>query len=406
MGNFWNIVGFEFKKIVLKKSIIITILMALALTAVSFVILIFGNFYRNGEVFETQLEAIQKDRAYARSLAGRPINSELLLEASEAYQKIPLTANYYIETEEYELYVRKYSSIGNLMRPVYSSPSIFFEFTDIQNLTKEQADAFYTIRSKKLTDSVNSLQRNQKSKDTLLLLDEGIKKPFIFDYTDGYTKFFSMMYTVGILISFVLAICLSPIFAAEYTGRTDQLILSSKNGKKQLIYAKLFVGLSLSVVLSTIFTALTYVGSMLIYGSDGANASFQLLVPMCLYPLNMGQFAFIFFASTLFANILIASITMLISARLKSSFAVIIFVFLVIIVPLFINASDSNVFLHNLVSLFPTNMMTVWNLSSPLLYEIFGLSIEPYIFMPIFAALLSIVLVPFAFKGFKNHQVV
>jgi len=409
MNNFWNIVGFEFKKILGKKSAIVSILVALGLTIFVCVGFMLGDFDKDGYIFETYREAEYKDRGYARALTGRPIDSELLMETAEAYQKIPITATDFEDTEEYELYARPYASIAHVVRSVLSTASKRFEFTDVQNLTSEQANTFYDLRYevvyRTLTEDVDSMIISQNSKDKQLLLNEQIETPFIFEYTAGYARFFRQN-IMGVLIFVLLSICLAPIFAGEYTARTDQLILSSKNGKRTLIYAKLFVGISLSVIISVLFAAVAYFASMLIYGSDGVTAPYQLLYPRSPYPLNMGQVALSFFAIVLCASIFIASLALLLSAWLKSSFGVIMILFLSIIVSVYIDIPETSVFLHSLANLHPTKMVVFWNNGGSFLpYELFGLFIKPYIFMPIFAALLSIVLVPFAFRGFKNHQV-
>lgn len=407
MNDFWNLVGFEYKKIFKKKSIIILFVLSLVLTAILCNGTLLGNYYVDGKPVESKLESMQKDREYEKALSGRNIDGELLLEASRAYAKIPplsVGAKYSL-TEEYELYARPYSSIMNIMIPVYNTSTSKFDLKDMQNLTEEQANSFYDIRHENLQRTIYRQSLSDKSKQKIMQLDEKIKKPFVMQYAGGYERYFALMYITGMIISFLLAVCLAPIFAGEYGNRTDQLILSSKSGKRTLIYSKIFTGVSLSVLFSTLFTAVTYFGCLMIYGFEGFNAPFQLGIPLCSYPLSMGQVAIVFFICVLFANILIAAITMLLSAKAKSPFGVIVTVSILIIIPMFINVSETNVLLHNLVHLFPTNMMALWTITSPILYEIFGLSIEPYIFMPIFAAFASVVLLPFAYKGFKNHQV-
>jgi hypothetical protein len=50
-------------------------------------------------------------------------------------------------------------------------------------------------------------------------------------------------------------------------------------------------------------------------------------------------------------------------------------------------------------------MMAIWNITSPNLYEIFGVSIEPYLFMPMYVAVAIAVLIPLAYTIFRKHQV-
>jgi ABC-type transport system involved in multi-copper enzyme maturation permease subunit len=379
MNNFWCLVGFEYKKILKKKSIILTLILALVLIMFSCVGILIGSHYEGGKRYESNYEGMLKDRAFDRALSGRAIDSELLLETSKAYAKIPSSDNY--------------------------STTNRFELEDAQNLTKEQADNFYQARYEKIKDTVNNTTLSAKAKEKLLTLEEGVKKPFIMDLTDGYTRFFTMMYTTGIIACFVIAICLAPIFSGEYTSGADQLILTSKNGKKSLIAAKLFTGVTLSFVICITFTLTTYFECMFVYGFDGANAPLQLYLPCCSYSLNMWQVAAIFSACVLFGNLFSAAITILLSSKFKTPFGVIIIISLIIVAPMFINISETNVLLFNLFSLVPTNMMALWMIIASVLFEPFGIPLQPYIFMPIFAGIMVVLILPFAYRGFKYHQI-
>jgi ABC-type transport system involved in multi-copper enzyme maturation permease subunit len=292
-----------------------------------------------------------------------------------------------------------------LAREVYNTPSSPFNFEDFQKLTKEKADNFYKIRQQNLGDSIEHTLMSKNAKEKLLARDAQIKAPFIYDYTYGYTHFDSVLYTLGILICFVLAICLAPIFSGEYTSGTDQLILSSKHGKKQLILAKFFTGITLSTLVCLILIFIIYVLSMLILGTDGRNAPIQLFMPMCPYPLTMGQTALVYTACILSASLLTAAISILLSSKLKSPFGVIIIVTVLIVTPLFIKIDKMFILSYNLLNLLPTKMLDFMNVTSSIQYEFFGLVVPPYLFMPIFALLASIVLIPFAYRGFKNHQI-
>ncbi|WP_105615662.1 ABC transporter permease [Vallitalea okinawensis] len=404
MNSFLDLVGYEYKKIFKRKSVTVTLTLSLIVTIFSCAAILFGDYYVDGEPFESHYEGMVKERAYARNLAGREIDTDLLLETAEAYKKVPLQDRYSV-TEAYQTYARPYSAIRMIIMSVYNTRLHKFDMSALQNLTIEQADDFYKLRYSKLVESINSMTLNERSKAKILTLDEEVKKPFTFDYIDGYHRFLVIMYTTGMLVCFVSAILLAPIFAGEYTSGTDQLLLASKHGKKKLIYAKLFSGITVTCGICLILTMITYFECMIIYGFDGGDAPFQLSVPMCAYPLTMRQVALLLSISILFANIFSSAITLFLSAKFKSPFGVMIIISIITIMPIFITKPDNNIFLHNLLSLIPSNMMGSWALITPILYELPGISVLPYIFIPIFAIIISLILLPFAYYGFRNHQV-
>ncbi len=401
MNNLMNLIGFEYKKIFVRKSFGISFILALSVIILTCAASVLGN---SGPDNESNYEGMKKDRAYVRALSGRELDADLILEAASAYAAIPASSKRYTDTEEYQLYARHYSSIYGLMS-IYNSAGHDFELTDMQHMTREQALSYYDIRQKKLEQVLEGLTMNERSKQKLLQMEQRVQKPFILEAVTGYEKYLSLMYTAGLITAFIIAVCLAPIFAGEYTSGADQLILPSKNGKRSLITAKILVGLSSAFFLCVIFSLMVYLGSMIIYGFDGFTAQHQVSLPLSPYPLTMGELSFLSFGCVLFGNLLVSAITMLASAYLNSPFRVIVATSILIIAPMFIHipaAYDTLVQLNNLL---PTNMMAIWNITSPNLYEMPGVSMEPYIFMPMFAITAIAMLIPFTYTGFKRHQV-
>lgn len=404
MSSFLRLVGFEYKKILHKRSVRIVLLLAVLVTAVSVWGTLFGNSYVGGEVYESNYAAMVKDRGYARALAGRALDGDLLMEAATAYAQIP-EAEKYQETPAYLTIARPYSGVYSVGRVVYNTPSRRFNMEDFQALTRAQAEQFYTTRREKQVQLVEETGMSDKAKEKVLALDAQIQTPFIYSYTDGYTRFFTLMYTIGLMAAFTMAICVAPMFAGEYTSGADQLILAAKHGKRRLIGAKLFTGFSLAAIICLVLTLTGYLLSLLAFGSDGGSAPLQLYSVMSPYALTMGQTALLLSVCAFFGCILTAALTMLLSAKFKTPFGVIILISLILVVPMFFYVSEENIGLHNLFQLLPSNMMTLWTTTSSIQYELLGLVIRPYVFLPLFAAAVSILLTPFAYRSFKNHQI-
>lgn len=403
MNSFWDLTRFEFRKIFRKKSTVIILLITVLISIFSCGAVLLGDIYENGKPVESQIEAMNKDRSYARALGIRMIDETILLEMSVAYGKIPVNEGYR-QTSEYQQYARPYASIYDLARQVYGA-SEPFNVDNAKTLTSQKAKNFYDIRNEIVKTDIQEMNASDATKQKLLELNSQVDTPFEFSYSDGYTRFFTMMYTTGMLVCFVAAILLAPLFAGEYSSGTDQVILTSKNGKGKLILAKLFVGFITALGLSLIFSMLTYFQCMLTYGFDGANAAIQLFRPLDVYPLTMSQLALLCIICVMSGTLLTCAINMLLSAKLKSAFSVIILIGILMIVPMFINDPGISVLLSNLMNLLPTNMMALWTQLDAQLFELGNLSIEPYVLIPIFSLVVSIIMSIFAYFGFKKHQI-
>lgn len=406
MNNFGDLVKFEYKKIFIKRSTWIALVIFILSTVFSCFGIIIGNEYVDGVPVRSNYESMKIDREYERALTGKEINAELIMEASKAYQKVPAEQSVqYTNTQEYQTYARSYSSIYGIIRPIYNKTlASTFGYQELQKITPDMASSLYDYRIQKIKDTTENYPVSDNVKEKIMALDEQVVKPFVFEYFGGYDRFIVLMYTTGLISAFLVAFLIAPIFCGEYHG-IDQMILSSKNGKNSLIKAKLFTGFSITTAIALVGTLLTYIPCMLMYGFDGASAALQLKIPLSTLPITIGQLSIICFICVFFACILLGAITMLLSAKIKSSFVVITISGALIFIPMFIKCSYNTIFLYKLYLLLPSNMMQYVNIIDPVGYEIFGSVIHSYIVMPIFAIVVSILLMPFAYKIFKNHQV-
>ena len=406
MKEFWTLVSFEYRKILGKRSVKIALLLTLFLSVFSIWGTLMGSYYIEGELFESNAEAMKKDRAYARELSGRILDDKLLMEAADAYQTIPDSAAVYQSTEEYQKNARKYSSIYSLARQVYDTPNVRFGAPEMGTLDPARAEQFYEIRELCMTKQIENAPISENAKEVMMQYSAEVKEPWIFSYSDGYTRFMTIMATSGVMAAFVMAICLAPLFAGEYSNHTDQLLLSARYGKGKLIKAKFFTGFSMTGIVTLLVTLQSYVQSMLTFGFDGGNANVQIYDALFPYPLTLKQAALLQSICVFFACMCMSALTMFFSSRMKSAFGVIILSVLLLCVPMFVKVSAYPLLGYLLFHLMPANMMQYDYIFSMIPYEIAGVVIPPYVMMPVAALCLCIILIPFAYRGFKHHQVV
>ena len=406
MKEFWALVSFEYRKILGKRSVKIALLLTLFLSVFSIWGTLMGSYYIEGELFESNAEAMKKDRAYARELSGRILDDKLLMETADAYQTIPDSAAVYQSTEEYQKNARKYSSIYSLARQVYDTPNVRFGAPEMGTLDPARAEQFYEIRELCMTKQIENAPISENAKEIMMQYSAEVKEPWIFSYSDGYTRFMTIMATSGVMAAFVMAICLAPLFAEEYSNHTDQLLLSARYGKGKLIKAKFFTGFSMTGIVTLLVTLQSYVQSMLTFGFDGGNANVQIYDALFPYPLTLKQAALLQSICVFFACMCMSALTMFFSSRMKSAFGVIILSVLLLCVPMFVKVSAYPLLGYLLFHLMPANMMQYDYIFSMIPYEIAGVVIPPYVMMPVVALCLCIILIPFAYRGFKHHQVV
>lgn len=408
MNNFGDLVRFEYKKIFMKRSIWIALFLYIFTIVVSCFGVLIGNEYRDGVPGRSNFESMKMDREYERALTGKEIYSDLIMETSKAYQKVPSEKSVqYTNTEEYQTYARPYSAIYGIIRPIYNKTvSSDFSYQDFQKITPDIAGALYDYRIEKIRDTVENYPVSEGLKEKIIALDDKVVKPFVFEYFGGYNRFIALIHTTGLISAFLVVFLVAPIFCGEYHG-CDQLILSSKNGKDSLIKAKLLTGFSITAIFTLLGILLTYVLCMLIYGFDGKDAALQLKIPLSTLAITIGQLSIICAVCVFFACIVLEAITIFLSAKMKSSFIVITISGALIFIPTFINPPYNIRILHQLYLLLPSNMMLYVNMIDPIGfgYDVLGHIMHPYIIMPVFAIVVNMLLMPFSYKAFKYHQV-
>ncbi|MEG0153732.1 MAG: ABC transporter permease, partial [Cellulosilyticaceae bacterium] len=133
MNQFWSLVGYEYKKLLCKKSVILAGVLAFAISIFSCFTMVIGSSNGQGNHYmenTSNYQAMLLDKSYEQALAGRELDTELILEASRAYQKVDINVPTYGKTESYQKYGRPYRCIYYLVDSAYASSGSAFNVQD------------------------------------------------------------------------------------------------------------------------------------------------------------------------------------------------------------------------------------------------------------------------------------
>lgn len=407
MNLFFDLAGYELKKILCRKRTVIILTLVVLLGALSVFGTIIGNYYytdENGnEIAVSKYDEEMIDRRYGEELSGRVIDADLIMEAVEAYKQVPLSGDrHYANTEEYLNGARKYSEIYHIVSRIFMLNGV----EDFQNLTREQAEQFDKLRRENvyyIQDNPDISENLQEYRQRCL---DNSPETVTYEYGGGYYRFITIMYTTAMMAGAAAAIILSGLFSEEYVSGADCLILSSKHGRGLVVGAKLFTAFVISAVLIILLTVISYVEAMAVWGTNGADGQLFLMGDIFPYNLTVGQSALLYSVCAVAACILFAAIAAMLSALLKTPSNTVVIMAILLILPMFINVPDeAPVWVYCLENLLPTNMMAFWGAMYEYQYEIFGLVIPPYAFIPVFAAAVSCLCAAGAYRAFVRHRV-
>ncbi len=392
MNNLKTLIGYEYKKIFLRKSTWIIIVIAIFITLLSCLADTWGTVYVDGKPAYSHYEEMMTDAEYTRALSGRIIDDVLIGEMQSAYnrvQDVPLAG----ATDEFQTYARPYSSIYALVRGITN---------DVEAI---DPTSFYELRREKMLALYQQANLSEVEIQKHLENDERVDKPLVFQHTSGYESIFGKFFTLGLSLTFLVSICLAPIFANENSDRTAQLILTSRYGKNKAILSKLITGISFTLISAVILLLLQCLPILYLRGFEGWDAPIQLALVTLSNPITLLEGVLILCALVIIASILIACIVMCLSAKLKNAFGVITIISIFTMICLFLNVADQYRFLSQLIDILPLRVTSENSIFTDYFYVVFNHCFTTYEIVPVIYGFLAILLLVFSYQSFKNQQI-
>lgn len=358
-----------------------------------------GDYYVDGQYISNNYEMFQTDMAYQKALNDRQIDDALLQEMQEAYAKVPLDKERYSLTEEYQTYARPYSAIYHTVRSLtgLTGTAVLTELDNVKDI--------YQMRMEDLERDWETLLLSEKEKTFWKEQESQIEFPMTFQYAEGYNILMSSAYTIGLLCIFIVSVCLANIFPEEHVRKIDQLILSSKYGRKHIFISKYLAGIVVAGVISLILILFSFGITFLIYGIEGFDASFQLVYAPSSCHITVGQAVLILYSMILLASIFEGAFVMMLSEVLHSSVGTLSVAIGIIILTMMISVSEEYRLLAQMWNFLPSNVVAVWGTFSRYLFDVFGNLYQTWQVVPVVYLLIGVGAACVTKVSFVKYQV-
>ncbi len=402
MNNFWSLVGFEYKKIFVRKSVFIAMLLLIAATLLSTVATVLGDEDPNDPNSLTRYEEMLIYKEHDLALSGRELTGDLIFEAASVYATIPDNVYPYTDSEEYQTFAMPYSKVFTTVDSAYTNRNEPFGYKEMGTLTKEQAGDYYNIRSDQYRLNLeNNPLFTQENVERIIAIDSEVQKPIVLEYADGYMRHIRLSTSNTIVFLLFIAFVVAPIFSGEHQTKTANLILTSKNGKRETILAKFFVAMSIGAGTVVITSLLSYFGCMIVYGFEGANASIQNLIALITYDFTLLEVTIALFTLSLFSAFLMTSIALFASsAGKKNSISLILSVLII-----FLEISGLGTALGKVQYFLPSAISSFNTFYLQLSFNVFGMELWLYQAVCIVSIIVGGLLLLLTYRNFKQHQV-
>lgn len=281
-----------------------------------------GTNYIDGELFETHAQRNEKDRAYGIAMSGRVIDGELLKEIAAAYEKVDTmnSERHYKGTETYQKEVRPYEGVIEVVENW--ARGFTNEMAEQERLNgSDTAEKLYESQKLILASMEDTYGLSEKERDYWETKAESLPDRYTYQYCTSWQYIISMngMYMSGMMAAFFIAICMGTVFSDEHVRRTDQLILSTRNGRRKLYAAKILAGSAVSFAGTLILALVVFLGNFNSYGPEGVSAAIQMMAGWYPADLTVGETVMILLGLLLLSSVLIGIFVMVLAELMRNS---------------------------------------------------------------------------------------
>ncbi len=354
----------------------------------------------------TRSDAVSYRKAtYENYLSGTLTEERITQDMSEYQNKHSDPANLITQrggekslTDEiYFHYLAPRESYLNMIGNAYSNNE--YGATNILQVNLENGANFYKTRQETIAEQIKN--NDELSEQEKLYWEEkslSVESPFDYGYVLGWAKFGD---TADMLIICILGICIAvaPIFASEYQAGTDAIILSTRYGKNKVIGAKILTAFLFGTIVFAVNALIALLLPLLTFGAEGGDLPIQIAYIKSPYNLTFMQADLLAIIIAYIVLVGLISITLLLSAKMKSSFAVLILDILIIFIPMFFSLSKANAWLPAMATS-GTSMCSYY-----ISYHLGSTVINVFSLVIIVYAFISALSLPMAGRFFKKHQV-
>ena len=331
----------ELKRLLKTCSTRILMAVALLVTLIFWCINVFGAYYysNDGKSYHG-LDAMEMRRIVAESAEGE-WTPERIRDVFAQIAEVSTDFGVAVEGEtndNYEIVTgdngAAASIAGYTSTFLRSIPQVF----DVQytsEITPDMASQYYTQRKAYIEEAM-TLNYGPAAAEAALKLDENTAEPFYYEFGFGTGSDTASTLPVSLFaVAIVCSIICAPVFASDYSTGADDIQRCTRYGCKRLGKAKLLAAMTLSTVLYIVCAAVFVALTLAVYGDDKTSAQLALDA-LVLIDIDMNGVLVLTLVAGFLSVLAMTAFTLYLSARMRSSVAVLAAALAVAMAPTFL----------------------------------------------------------------------
>ncbi len=406
------LVKYEFLKILRKKSTLIVMVASLLVTAFMFglPILRYQTYNQDGVI--NGFAGIEYEKMQAEKYSV-PLTDEYITNTIREVQQLfenPDNVGYdgyekfLIDSAYWDGIAPRENLLGMIAKN-YADPNESVGYNALPDLDISEGTDFYGARQEKIEKllNVSSRELSEEQKAYWRDMNSKVDEPFTYGYFEGWEIIIS---SFELLMFALLAVCIviAPVFSGEYQAGTDAVILSAKYGKTKLTTAKIIASYLFGALAFTLHVVVALGLPLAAFGFDGWDLPLQIANTTIPYPFTFLQSVLVNLGVVYLVLFALIGLTLLLSAKMKSPYFVLIVLVPVLFIPMFLSPNGTTG-AYNLTLFLLPYRSTVPEIGKYISYQFGGLVLDAFTMRAILYAVLTAVMLPLARLGFKKHQV-
>lgn len=406
------LIKYEFLKILRRKSTIIVMAVSLLVTAFLFglPVMQYQTYSQDGVI--KGFEGIFYDKGQYLDISV-PLTDEYIAKIIYEYQhqfENPENVGFdgkeqFLIGDAYWNFVAPREKLLNMIAGNYDNPGESSGLNNLPGLDITNGASFYETRQDKINTLLDTPSRgmSDKQKEYWNNMSNCVNVPLEYGYYEGWEIILS---SFELLMFALLAVCIviAPVFSGEYQAGTDAVILSGKYGKTKLITAKIISSILFGLLAFTIHIVVAFGLPLAAFGADGWNLPLQIANTAIPYPFTFMQTVLINLGVIYLVLLAMIGLTLLLSAKMKSPYLVLIVLVPVLFIPMFLSPNGTTG-IYNLILFLLPYRSTMPEVGKYISYQFGGMVLDALSVRAILYGVVTVIMLPFAGLGFKKHQV-
>ena len=386
MNHFWGLTGYEYKKLLKKRMVWITLAILCAGAVYAVLYPFFSMSVSSGETTYTYAEIQENDRNTANDFNGKKIDGSMMKELDSRDQSADRDV-----PDDMRVFAISIGSNGAIN---YQEDRIFDFKEDI-----------YGIRDQVLENRWEAGHLSEGEIKELRKKNENLKTPFTYHYAAGYKNIINLADIIAIMQTLFIAICIPLIFSEEHNRKTAQTSLCTKYGKNVLFGAKIFTGISFSVITTIALFLCILIPAAACYGTEGIHTQVQVFYPFLSWDLNMGEMLLVLLGLWIAAAVLQSAFVMFLAEKCRNNTVPMAVMVGVLIFTSFFNIPAQHKILAQIWAYVPVNMMRLPDAFGDMMISVFGKYYGVWQSAPLFYLILSATAVFAGSRVYRGFQV-